>query len=213
MRLMIAAALLAAGAASATPAAAETNPAKIRITPASSKGAMLIRVPVLPFDYSLSFSKNGSSGFLSRVYQMRVRAGPPGYTYIANSLSPGRYRLDSIWQQGAWSACLEQGTVEFPVVAGRIGFVGTLQVVPVMEAIQRHAIERGRTTVQGTDYVMARPDIDRPVVDGRDEAGLADARSFADEAMNGSGSLVGLGDVNEATFGTSRAGRAIKICG
>lgn len=197
----------------AAPAAAQKVPERIRLTVSSRDGAVLIRVPVQPFDYALQFSRNGSSGFLSRVYLMSVRAGPPGYRYIARTLSPGRYRLDSVWQQGRWSACLEQGTVQFPVAAGQIAFVGTLQTEEVLTSIQRQAVERGRTSVAGSDFVVSRPEEARPTVDGRDDAALAGARSFAETVMNRSGSLVRLAPVSETSFSTSGAGRAIKVCG
>jgi hypothetical protein len=198
---------------SASPAVAQKSPERIHLAATSRQGAVLIRVPVQPFSYTLQFSRNGNSGFLSRVYLMKVRAGPPGYTYIARTLSPGRYRLDSVWQQGTWSACLESATIEIPVQAGRIAYVGTLQVDSILEAIQRSAIDRGRTTVAAGDPVVSRPDNVRPIIDGRDEAGFAEAREFADNVMNRSGSLVDLAQVSETAFSTSRTGRLIEVCG
>lgn len=197
----------------AVPAGAQKVPERIRLTATSRDGAVLIRVPVQPFDYALQFSRNGNSGFMSRVYLMRVRAGPPGFAYIARTLSPGRYRLDSVWQQGHWSACLEAGTFDFPVAAGRIAFVGTLELDAVLASIQQHAAETGRTTVAGTDYALSHDRAPRPVVDGRDEMGLAEARRFADTTMNGSGALVTLAEMADAAFSTSAAGRAIRVCG
>ena len=198
---------------SASPAIAQKRPDRIHLTATSRSGAVLIRVPVQPFDYTLQFSRNGNSGFLSRVYQMNVRAGPPGYRYIARTLSPGRYRLDSVWQQGRWSACLERATIEIPVEAGRIAYVGTLQVDSILAAIQQSAIERGRTSVAAGDFVVSRPDDVRPIIDGRDEAGIADARTFAQTVMNGSGNLLQLAQLNETSFSTSGASRLIEICG
>ena len=205
--------LAAAGLLATGPAAAESRPERVRLTAESSRGAVLIRVPVQPFEYSLQFSRNGSSGFLSRVYQMDVRAGPAGYRYIARTLAPGRYRLDTVWQQGRWSACLEQGTIEFPVIAGRIAYVGTLQVEPILASIQRQAVARGRTSVATGDIVMSRADDTSPMVDGRDAVAVDEARRFADAAMNGSGNLLQLADLNETAFSTSAAGRVIEICG
>lgn len=200
-------------AIAAVPASAQKTPERIRLTAESRQGAVLIRVPVQPFDYALSFSRDGNSGFMSRVYVMGVRAGPPGYRYIARTLTPGRYRLDSVWQQGVWSACLEQGTLEVPVVAGEIAFVGTFQAQPILEWIQQRAIERGRTEVGAGDPVVQRPDNLQPIVDGRDEAGLGEARQFAQEVMNGSGALLRLADVQQTSFVTSGASRAIEVCG
>ena len=197
----------------AGPAAAESRPDRVRLTADARKGAVLIRVPVQPFEYSLQFSRNGRSGFLSRVYQMDVRAGPAGYRYIARTLAPGRYRLDTVWQQGRWSACLEQGTIEFPVTAGRISYVGTLQAEPILASIQRQAVARGRTAVAAGDIVVSRTGDTRPVVDGRNEAAVDEARRFADDVMHGTGNLLELAELTETAFATSAAGRAIEICG
>ncbi len=206
-------ALMLALAVAPSSALAQKSPEKIKLTAQSKDGAVLIRVPVQPFEYSLQFSRNGRSGFLSRVYQMNVRAGPPGYRYIARTLAPGRYRLDTVWQQGRWSACLEQGTIEFPVIAGQIAYLGTLQAEPILASIQRQAVERGRTAVAAGDIVMSRADDTSPMVDGRDDMAVDEARRFADAAMNGSGNLLRLAELNETAFSTSAAGRVIEICG
>jgi hypothetical protein len=42
--------------------------------------------------------------------------------------------------------------------------------------------------------------------------GRAGARAYADEGMNGSGRLLDLGAVRDASFSTSRSGKAIKVC-
>ena len=194
----------------AAPAFAESNPAKVRLTGKSGKGAVLIRVPPQPVPYALQFSKNGSSGFLSRVYLMGVK---PGTTWIARTLAPGRYRLDSMWQQGHWSACLERGTFEVDVKPGRIAYVGTLPTDLILTDLQRQAIAAGKTTQVGTSYFLSHNKTAVPPLGGRDEAGLREARTFADEGMNGSGRLVDLGSVREVSFATSKSGKAIKICG
>ena len=203
----------AIGLLSASPGMAQKTPERIRLTATSREGAVLLRVPVQPFDYALQFSRNGHSGFMSRVYLMRVRAGPPGFRYIARTLSPGQYRLDSVWQQGRWSACLEQGTFEFPVTAGHIAFVGTLNLDPVLATIQQRALQSERTSIGGGDYFLTRPDAARPIIGGRDDASVADARQFAEVSMNRSGALLELTDVSEASFATSGLGQAIKVCG
>jgi hypothetical protein len=197
----------------AYPASAESNPAKVRLTEQSDKGAVLIRVPVQPAVYALQFSKNGSSGFLSRVYMMKVGAGTPGFTWIARTLGPGRYRLDSLWQQGQWSACLERGTIEFDVEPGRIHYLGTLNTDVILESIQRQAVDAGETLKWGSDYFLSHGKTAVPPLGDRDEAGIAAARVFAGQGMNGGARLVELARVRETAFGTSKAGKAIKVCG
>jgi hypothetical protein len=192
---------------------AQKSPEKIRLSTASKDGAVLLRVPIQPFDYALQFSKNGKSGFGSRVYIMKVRASTDGYAYIARTLDPGRYRLDSIWQQGAWGLCLEQGTFAFDVHAGKIAFLGTFHTDQMLLTIQKKAVDAGQTDVKGTDYHISRDHQELPVVDGRDESGTKAAVAFADSIMGGSGALVELANMSDTSFGTSGFGRAIKICG
>jgi len=210
----ITALFLIAAPAPAAPASAESNPAKVRLTAESAKGAILIRVPVQPFTYALQFSKDGKSGFLSRVYLMKVKAGAaPGDAWISRTLSPGRYRLDSMWQQGQWSACLESGTFEVDVKPGRIAYVGTLHTDRILADLQRQAVAAGKTVQAGTSYYLSHNKTAAPPLGDRDGAGTAAARTFADQGMNGSGKLVELGTVREVTFATSKSGKAIKICG
>lgn len=197
----------------ASPALAESNAAKVRLTAQSDKGAILIRVPVQPFSYGLMFSKDGKSGFLSRVYVMQVKKGAPGDSWIARTLAPGRYRLDSMWQQKRWSVCLESGTFEVEVRPGRIAYVGRLDTDALLADLQRQAVAAGRTVVVGTAYYLSHNKTSVPPLGARDEAGLREARAFAEEGMNGSGRLVDLGAVKETSFATSKSGKAIKVCG
>ncbi len=197
-----------------TSLSAQKRPDKIKLTAASKDGAVLVRVPVDRFPYALQFSKNGNSGFMSRVYIMKVdEAAAPGYAYIARTLAPGRYRLDSMWQQARWSACLEQGTFEFTVRPGEIAYLGTVRTDRVLEAIQGQATGAGQATQSGSSYFQSHDHTAGPPIEGRDEDGLRAARDFAQTGMNGTASLVRLADVSDARFATSAAGKAIKICG
>lgn len=211
--MRIAAVLAAALVALPAAALAESNPAKVRLTAESDKGAILIRVPVQPFGYGLMFSKDGKSGFLSRVYIMQVKKGAQGDAWIARTLAPGRYRLDSLWQQKRWSACLENGTFEVEVKPGRIAYVGRLDTDAILADLQRQAVAAGRTVQTGTSYYLSHNKTVVPPLGGRDETGTNAARALADEGMNGSGRLVDLGSVREVSFATSKSGKAIKVCG
>lgn len=207
-------ALALALAAAPSFAVAQKSPEKIKLTAQSKDGAVLIRVPVQPFDYALQFSRNGSSGFMSRVYMMKIEGSPaPGYRYIARTLAPGRYRLDSIWQQALWSVCLEQGTFEFTVTAGKIAFLGTLNAGQVLASLQSQASAASQTTQTVGGYFQSHDSTPPPVVQGRSSEDLDAARQFAQATMNGSGALVDQVDVNQAAFATSGLGKAIKICG
>lgn len=194
-------------------AVAQKSPEKIRLAADSKDGALLIRVPSQPFPYALQFSKNGKSGFGSRVYIMKVGPGNGGSRYISRTLSPGRYRLDSVWQQGAWSLCLEQGTFEVDVSAGKIAYLGTFNVDQMLLEIQKSAVQDGKTIVSGSDYYLKRDANVTPVVTGRSEGDLKEAGEFAQTVMGGTGNLVMLAAMNGTAFGTSGFGKAMKICG
>lgn len=213
MRISVLLTAIALTTVPVTVAAAQKSPEKIKLSERSKDGAVLIRVPVAPVSYSMQFSKNGNSGFMSRVYTMNVQPGAPGLAYIARTLSPGTYRLDSVWQQGSWSVCLEKGTFEFTVVPGKVAYLGELRVDRMLRTIQNEAVGAGRTTVRGTDYFMARDQAAGDIVEGRDSAGLVAARTFADQVMNQSGALTELAAMRETSFGTSGLGKTIKICG
>ncbi|HEX8583587.1 MAG TPA: hypothetical protein VF680_04180 [Allosphingosinicella sp.] len=213
LRLILTAATAFAMIAPA-PAGAFENPAKIKVTERSKGGAVLIRLPVQRAPIALQFSKNGSSGFLSRVYMIKVKPGAAtDFTWAAESWGPGRYRLDSIWQQGHWSACLEQGTFEVDVKAGKIAYVGTLDTGQLLASLQEQVVEQGKVIQTGSSYFQSHGKTRVPPLGDRDEAGLAAARSFAETSMNGSGERVELASTREVSFATSGAGKAIKVCG
>lgn len=196
-----------------TPGMAQKRPEAIRLTPQSKDGAVLLRVPVQPFDHALQFSKDGKSGFLSRVYLMKIESGPAGYRYIARTLPPGRYRLDNVWQQGAWTVCLQQGTFEFDITAGKIAYLGTFNTEGLLLQIQSQAVAAGKTTVVGTNYMQGQASAGVEMLTGTTSADLGEAQRFAETNMNGSGELLELAKVSGTSFATSEFNAAIKICG
>lgn len=192
----------------AAPGAAQKSPDKIRLTPRSRDGAVLIRVPVEPFHYTLKFSKNGSSGFLSRAFLMEIaKARAPGYRYIARTLDPGRYRFDWLTQQRFFGACIESETIEFDVVAGRIAYVGTLRTDRLLEAIERKDILVSTTA----DSDASQSAFKVPPLEDRDDAGLRVAREFADRTMHGGGGLVELAQVRRVPLAPKPPGK--ESCG
>lgn len=209
--ILLAASIVALTAS--TMAIAQKSPEKIRLHNGSKEGALLIRVPNQPFPYALQFSKNGKSGFGSRVYVMKVDPRSDGIQYIARTLSPGRYRLDTVWQQGAWSLCLEQGTFEVEISGGSISFVGTFHVDQLLREIQQSAVDAGRTTIFGSDYYLKRGVKTAPVISGREAVDLGEARTFAQSVMGGAADITHLAKVNDTAFSTSGFGKALKICG
>jgi len=118
------------------------------LTPSSTEAVILMQVPAFDFDYALSFSIDGKSGFMSRVYALRI---PPFYNekYVARSLKPGRYILTSISQQGQWGSCFANGTKVITVQPGRVYYLGTVNAGPLLAELQESAIARGKSRLSG----------------------------------------------------------------
>lgn len=179
----------------ASPATAQKSPEKIRLTPASDQGAVLIRIDRIPAKFQLWFQKSGKSGFGSRVYMIPVAAGERGELYIARTLTPGRYRLDSIWQQLRWGLLLSGDTVEFDIKPGSVTYLGKLDTWSLLTTLQDMAVAAGVTVSHGTSgYSTAKHGL-RPSFSGRDDNGLADAKSYAATTMGVQNNMVELGEI------------------
>lgn len=195
------------------PTLARQSPEKVRLDDKSKDGAVMLQVEGMPFGYSLQMSKDGKSGFLSRVYALEVPFEGLGPRYIARTLPPGRYRIDSFWQQNHWSDCLEKATVEFTVVPGRISYLGKLDTKIMFEGLSRRVVASGKQVMRGSDYYQSHGEADGPRFDARDEASLTKARDFAEQRMNRGGDRVDLAELRDTNFGTSAMGKAVKVCG
>lgn len=210
MRFNIGAALLVFCSA---PVFAQKTPEKITLTPQTKEGALLIRVPVQPFPYTLQFSKDGRDGFLSRVYNMNVIPGPSGYRYIARTLKPGRYQLNSIWQQGAWGACLADGTITVDIKPGEIAWLGTFETDAILSSLQGSAVATDRTSVHPLSVNLFLKGQSVPILVDRDENGIEAARQFAQTSMSRSSAPLVLASVEATKFQTGGFNQAISICG
>lgn len=182
--------------AMASPATSQKSPEKIRLTSASEQGAVLIRVDRIPAKFQLWFQKSGKSGFGSRVYMVPVAAGEKGELYVARTLTPGRYRLDSIWQQLRWGLLLSGDTVEFDIKPGAVTYLGKLDTWTLLTTLQDMAVAAGVTVSHGTSgYSTAKHGL-RPSFSARDANGLADATSYAATTMGVQNNMVELGEIN-----------------
>jgi hypothetical protein len=201
LRSMIASSLLCTLAFGLpTHAAAQKTPEKIRLTAASKDGAVLMRVARIPADFQLFLQKSGSSGFGSRVYMMDVKPGRSGETYIARTLPPGRYRIDSIWQQKRWGLLLSGDTVEFDIRPGRISYLGALNSSALLEAIQTGASAAGKTVslAPGSGYSSREHGL-VPTFGGRDTASFGEALAFSQTMMLASPDTVDLAPLHPSS--------------
>lgn len=182
------------------PVVAQKSPEEIRLSPTSKSGAILLRVDTIRADQQLFFQKSGSSGFGSRVYIIEIDGGDGRDVYVARTLKPGRYRLDSIWQQNRWGLELSGNTVEFDVKPGKITYLGKLETEALLLALQREAVAAGKTVARGTSGFSTDQHGVRPEFSGRDEASLAEAKEFAGRAMEAEEGMLELGALSKISF-------------
>lgn len=180
------------------PAAAQKQPDKIRLTPQSQDGAVLIRVDTFLADSQLWLNKGGNSGFGSRVFIIDVPVGDGEAVYVARTLKPGRYRMDSVWQQKRWGIVLRGDTVEFEVKPGKIVFLGKLNNGDLLRGLQHEAVAAGKTESRGLSGFVTYKHGLKPAFSERDETGLAEAVRFTKGTMNSGADMVELAPLGES---------------
>jgi hypothetical protein len=198
-----------------SPANAGKRPEKVVVTPSSPEGAILLKVPNLPVKYTFLFSKDGKSGFLSRVYLMVVspKFDQSEFQYIARNLKPGNYRLDSIFQQAGWSVCLHENTFSVDVKPGQITYVGNVDPRPALDNLYRQAVEKGETRLPLGGLHTYWSDTPRPMITGRDDDEMKNAELFVKTSMAKSSAPIRLANINEESFSVSGMNKAIQVCG
>ncbi|HEY7809482.1 MAG TPA: hypothetical protein VIA98_03770 [Allosphingosinicella sp.] len=181
--------ILAAPAALAmllcTHGAAADTPRKVAVGPGSPKGALLFKIPALPIGYRLFFIRAEELGTRAQghsVFIKETKSGE-GERFVVESLKPGRYLLGSVHRQAKWIACLETRTFLVTVEPGKIAYLGTLDVRPTLDSIQRNAAARKQLSAQTFQWHFYRTDIAAPRLSDRDTAGLAQAASFVRQNM------------------------------
>lgn len=194
---------LLAGASAA--AIGRDDPRSIKLDPDAKDGVLLVRMPPSPVDYKLVIQREGSGGFGSRVYYLDARTNLPGERpgYEARKLSAGRYVLKGVMQQDAWLGCLDIGTMLFTIQAGKINYLGAIDVRPTLNAIQAAALAAGDTTARpGQSKSLTYFDVLRPSVGGREADDLAQVERFVKEGMPRAQADVVLAPVEEHRFGS-----------
>ena len=124
----------------AQPAAA-VNPKKVAIGPGSPKGALLFRAPPFWIDQLLLFTRDGPDASSSREYYVANKNRPTakGESVLVTTLPPGRYRLEALYQQDKWVACLQANTLKVTIEPGKIAYLGIIDTRPTLASIQRNA--------------------------------------------------------------------------
>lgn len=180
---------------STQPAIAD-NPRKIAISPGSSKGALLFKVPPSPITYQLLFTRNDKNGRPSEVYWIGIKGRPSdeGDRFIVETLPPGQYQLEAVYQQSKWAACLEAATVTVSIEPGKIAYLGTLDALPTLAGIQRNARATNQLSAQTFQWHLFRTGVVAPRVSDRDPDSLVRAESFVREHIPRSLATVTLAD-------------------
>ncbi len=203
-------ALLVAAASVAAPGAAKVK--DWRVTPASTEAVILMRAERQPFEYTLMLGRPGKSGFGSRVWMMGVKPYDSA-PFTGRTLAAGTYQINSISQQSAWSTCFGSGTVAFTVQPGKVYYLGTLNVVPLLKDLQHSAISRGKTSLTSGSLAVGWQPTVKPEFVSPDADELAEVRQFVAATMPKTTALVEVLTTASASFGTSGGKKIIQVCG
>jgi hypothetical protein len=191
------------------------TPGKIKdwaINPASNTAIIVLKVPTFPFDYYLSFSKNGKSGFMVKQYRLRIPAGQ-SEIYVGRDLEPGRYTFMTIIQQGQWSSCFSRKTFAFDITPGKVHYLGSFNVAPLLTDLQNRAIGRGRAQLSaGGLAVDWTPTID-PEWPTPTNQSVQEAQEFVTRVMPKTSAPVNIPKAEPASFVVSGGGKFSQICG
>jgi hypothetical protein len=209
MRNLCFASLFMAVAAASGPAAAKLK--DYRITPASTESVIVMRADPQPFDHMLVFSREGQSSFGGR-YPLRVRSYESA-PFVARAVPPGTYKLNNLVQQLSWTTCFGNGTVAFTVLPGKVYYLGTLNIIPLLEDLQQSAVARGNSRLRLSDnFVEWAPKVKPEFVAGAD-AEIAAVRAFVTAAMPLTTAPVEALSMVPATFGSSAGKKILQVCG
>ena len=212
--MLMRAALVAALLTSASPGMAE-KPRNVAITSGSKKGALLFKVQTRSTPYTLVFTKDGKSNWMSVGHQIEVKGSldQPVERYVVQTLEPGEYRLNAIHQQQNWGACLEERTISVRVEPGRIHYLGAFEAGPTLASIQRNAIRGKQTSARTHAMNMYFDDVEPPLLSGRDETDRLAAETFARSQMPKTTAPVGIAGVEWVSFATPASHSNLGHCG
>lgn len=185
-----------------TQSAAADTPRKVAIGPGSTKGALLFNVPASPIGYRLFFIRAEDLGTRARGHSVFIRESraSEGERFVVESLKPGRYLLASVHRQSKWIACLAARTILVTVEPGKIAYLGTLDVRPTLDSIQRNATAEKELSAENFQWHFYRSDIAVPRLTDRDAGGLAQAETFVRHNMPKSAASASLAPLQWASY-------------
>ncbi len=196
----------------AEPVAAEQKNKDEGITSKSKQALVVMRVPTFSFNYAMSLSRDGKTGFLSRVYLMQVRSDT-GYQYVSRTLKPGTYVMTALYQQSGWQSCFADKTPKFTVEAGKVYYFGTLDVERPLANLQQDAVDRDRTQLPLGGLSTQWNPKDSLVWTIASDTEVEDLKTFlAKEMPRTTASPLTL-DVTYSSLTISGSERAMQVCG
>jgi hypothetical protein len=192
--------------------ASEQKNKDYKITEGSKKSLVVMQVPTYSFSYGFSFSRDGKTGFLSRVYLMKARPDS-GYQYISRSLKPGTYVMTALYQQSGWQSCFAKNTPKFTIDAGKVYYFGRFGADAPLTEVQDDAVERGKTRLSaGSLTTLWDPDT-KPTWTIAGESDLLSVRNFVKDAMPKTTAEVVPLTITYSSLEISSTEKAIQICG
>lgn len=192
-------------------AAAAEKPKKVAIGPGSPKGALLIKIPARTIDHQLLFIRDGSS--TEHMFWIRAAWKSQNDLFIVETLPPGRYQLEAVYQQGKWTGCLTTRTLKTTVEAGKIGYLGKLDARATLTGIARGAQANKHLTAGTFDWFFYRKDIAAPNLSDRGLDDLAGAKSFVRENMPDSTAEVTSAELQWGSYELSKPSGRANRCG
>jgi hypothetical protein len=196
----------------AVPVAAEQKNKDQKITRASNESLVIMRVPTFPFDYTMSLSRDGKTGFMTRVYLLPVRSDT-GYQYVSRALKPGTYVMTALYQQSGWQSCFSNNTPKFTIEAGKVYYFGTLNVEQSLTELQQDAIKRGSTALPQGGLTTQWDPKSKLVWKINGEAETTDLVAFLAKKMPKTNVKPIPLEVTYSNLTVSATERAIQVCG
>lgn len=164
------------------PVFAENAAGKMHITSTSARGAILVKVGATTVPYMLVLQREGQTGFGSRIYSIVIKPGRREAVFAHEELKPGRYLLGYLAVQNSWVFPLTRESFLVPIEAGKVSFLGRLNVEDMLASLRSQAVAANKETLPiGTGWAADQGDI-IPTLSDRDDQSLEQAATYAEEA-------------------------------
>ena len=179
-------------------AEASQHPDRIAITPASDRGAIVLRTPRLKEDYVIGIAAYNpatqviNGGLLGNDGSITVHAAnkksaiDPDSDLVIRDLKPGTYTVTTIAWQGFWADCFYNNTLQFIVAAGQVVYLGTFAAPSALAELQRNTQRSGQTVSFQSRHYEYFDGIAAPIFfDGENATALAHVAAWLKVASPG----------------------------